>query len=141
MIWYSVFRSRHVASHTIRNGYVSVHVSEAFDCSNPIIDAIECSAVERATISFWLPRCLASVIPAVSIGANETVSANQNEPEHKKLLRQSLHMYDRFSRVLRPLTPLGSTDLDLLQRIIQDSALDENSFVADSIDSILVSCE
>jgi hypothetical protein len=131
--WYSIFLTKQETAQVFRTGFVTIRLSETFDsCTNSVVDAIECYAINLSAISSWLPCSVQSVAPYPS----ETEDIDGG-PSLMPSLSLSLEALGEIGSTLRPLKPLGESQVGLLRRLVTDAVVAYNPDISDSIDAIL----
>lgn len=131
--WYSFFLTKQETAQAFRTGFVAIRLSDTFDsCTNSVVDAIECYAIKATAISSWLPCSVQSVVPSPS----ETEEIDGG-PSLTPSLSLSLEALAEIGSTLRPLKPLGESQVGLLRRLVTDAVVAYSPTISDSVDAIL----
>ncbi|CAB9508930.1 Auxin transport protein BIG [Seminavis robusta] len=132
--WYSVSLSDEEVALTARTGVLAIGISQAHDAgSSPLIDALEVYAYDKREIEMWLPKVLATdATKASTVDNSET-----DDSVVAKAMVLASHAIESHCALLGQAPSLPATESDLLKRIVQQTAVNRNKPIRESVDKLL----
>jgi len=142
--WYCFHLTLQEIASSVRNDFVTIVVSSTHSSlSSPIIDAIECFGFPRREMESWVANALTSVVSDGAEFPEQTSNKidSQEDIAVPELLRLCLQCFAMLCSLQNTQLALLPPDRDILEGLIELTAIEPDHDIKESIDSILLTFE
>ena len=139
--WYSLPLTDEEIALSVRSGMLTIGIGPSFDSSNNVVvDSIEVYAAKRKSIETWLPKSYFGVggnkVPPCSSTQYPVAVPSDYESGSKGLI-SSVRALSFLCELADSSKVLSESDRNFLRKLIQDTALDRDKKMKESVHELL----